>query len=299
MRTIGLMLSGLLLLGNVANLAEPSPFDYDKKVPFSATAEPYKEGEGFKALKIKFMGQRELVPAILFLPTGLKSKPPVILLLHGMGGNKSQMDMFAALAVQNGYATFALDAPLHGERSKAGRLIIESDLKKTRDNWVEAIVDYRRAIDYLESRSDIDSKRILLLGVSMGGMMGSVITGADKRVKAATLIIAGGDYEKLASKSIHPIIPLLRRSMETAGKEKTQEYLNEIDGVNWIGKVTPRPLLFVNGLTDPIMPKACAEALIVAAKQPKTIIWDPVGHTIAPTTIPKIIEWLKNNTPGK
>lgn len=299
MRVFVAVLVGFILSVWVGALESKSVFDYDKSAPFSATFEPYKDGEGFRAQKVKFMGQKEMVPALLYLPTKSVGKPPVILLLHGMGGNKSQMEMFAVLAVQNGYASFALDAPLHGERSKLGKLIIDSDLQRTRDNWVEAIVDYRRAMDYLESRKDVDTKRILLLGVSMGGMMGGVISGVDKRIDATALIIAGGDYEKLATESKHPIIPLLRRSIEVAGKVKTESFLKEIDGINWVGKITPRPVLFVNGLSDPIMPKACAQALIVATKQPKTIIWDPVGHTILPATIPKIMNWLKQNTPGK
>ncbi len=296
MRSISLIGPVVLLACAVCGGVKSDPFKYDRSSK-PAVIEPLKESDTIQSFKVKFQGYKEVVPGILTLPKSAKGRPPVLLLLHGMGGNKSQMDSFALLGAQLGYASFALDAPLHGERSKPGKLIIDADLQKTHDNWVEAIIDYRIAIDFLETRKDIDAKRIVLVGISMGGMMGSVIAGAEKRVDAAALIIAGGDYMKLASESKHPIIPLLKRSIDVAGKEKTESMLRDVDGIYWAEKITPRPVLFVNGLDDPIMPKACAQALIVATKQPKTIIWDPVGHTIAPGTIPKIMDWIKANTP--
>ena len=47
----------------------------------------------------------------------------------------------------------------------------------------QTVVDYRRAVDYLETRDDIDTSRIGLLGYSMGGHMTFILAASDPRIK--------------------------------------------------------------------------------------------------------------------
>lgn len=51
--------------------------------------------------------------------------------------------------------------------------------------------DFGRAIDYLETRSDIDRNRLAYYGVSAGGDIGVILTALDSRVKASILQGAG------------------------------------------------------------------------------------------------------------
>ena len=197
-----------------------------------------------------------------------------------------------------GYATIALDAPRHGKRAVENGTIIIGDLKTTRDLWVEAVVDYRYALDYLAAREDIDMERVVLLGASMGGILGILLTAADERIDAAAILIAGGDLTRLAAESEHPMVLELQEAIEKEGRTEASRILSDIDPVNWAGKISPRPILFVNGLEDDIIPKSCAEALIRAAKEPKQAVWDDVGHTVSPETLLIIYEWLRENTPA-
>jgi len=50
---------------------------------------------------------------------------------------------------------------------------------------VESVIDYRRAIDYLETRPEIDMDRIGLIGYSLGGIMTYALTAAEPRIKVA------------------------------------------------------------------------------------------------------------------
>jgi dienelactone hydrolase len=60
-----------------------------------------------------------------------------------------------------------------------------------RDRVIRQVQDYRRAIDYLETRDDVDLERLAYVGLSAGGEYGAVYLALDPRVRAAVLIAAG------------------------------------------------------------------------------------------------------------
>ena len=60
-----------------------------------------------------------------------------------------------------------------------------------RDTIVAWSRDFGRAIDYLETRPDIDASRVGFLGVSMGSAYGVILTSLEKRVKAVVLLDGG------------------------------------------------------------------------------------------------------------
>jgi dienelactone hydrolase len=51
--------------------------------------------------------------------------------------------------------------------------------------------DFKRSIDYLETRQDIDSKRLAYVGFSWGGMNGAIIPAVEDRLKVSILYLAG------------------------------------------------------------------------------------------------------------
>jgi len=55
----------------------------------------------------------------------------------------------------------------------------------------QIVQDFRRTIDYLETRDDIDSEKIAYYGMSWGGMMGGIIPAVEERVKTAILLGGG------------------------------------------------------------------------------------------------------------
>ncbi|HLQ23256.1 MAG TPA: SUMF1/EgtB/PvdO family nonheme iron enzyme, partial [Gemmatimonadales bacterium] len=56
--------------------------------------------------------------------------------------------------------------------------------------------DLRRSIDYLETRPDIDTKRIAYYGLSWGGMLGGVMPAIEPRLKAVVLLVAGLENQR-------------------------------------------------------------------------------------------------------
>jgi dienelactone hydrolase len=59
------------------------------------------------------------------------------------------------------------------------------------DYRVRIVREYRRTLDYLESRSDIDSNRLAYYGMSWGGAYANLILAVEERFKGAILEVGG------------------------------------------------------------------------------------------------------------
>jgi dienelactone hydrolase len=70
-------------------------------------------------------------------------------------------------------------------------LHVGDDTHRYVEYLVQVVKDFRRSIDYLESREDIDTKRLAFMGISWGGRVGVVITAVEDRLAASVLAIGG------------------------------------------------------------------------------------------------------------
>jgi len=150
------------------------------------------------------------VPAYLLLPKGRTGKIPGIVCLHGHGPGKNtiigyddtgmprkeiggyQAD-FAIQAVRRGYAALAIEQLAFGERNSAdpkcqgchvptmNALMLGLSMINLR------VWDARRALDYLQTRPEVDPKRIGVMGISGGGTTTLFSAAIEKRFKAAVV----------------------------------------------------------------------------------------------------------------
>jgi dipeptidyl aminopeptidase/acylaminoacyl peptidase len=60
-----------------------------------------------------------------------------------------------------------------------------------RDHTIAWSRDIGRAIDYLETRDDIDTERLAYIGLSWGGALGPIMVAIEQRFKTA-IILSGG-----------------------------------------------------------------------------------------------------------
>lgn len=268
---------------------------YDRELPLNAKVVQVKDDQGSRIEKITFGSTHgEVVPALLTIPAG-KAKPPFpcVLILHGYHGSKDEALPGGFLLAATGRASLAIDAQYHGERVKPGVDVYSSLLYRNRDALIQTVVDARRAIDYLETRPDIDSRRIGLVGASMGGILGAVLAGVEPRIKVPVLLVAGADWGLLAEKSQISAGKQLREGHPNLSFDQVARILAPVDPLNFADKISPRPLLMLNGKHDDIVPVESNQLLYDRAKQPKQIIWFESGHLLPMLeAIPRIVEWL-------
>jgi tRNA A-37 threonylcarbamoyl transferase component Bud32/dienelactone hydrolase len=60
-----------------------------------------------------------------------------------------------------------------------------------RDVTIQSAKDLRRAVDYLETRPDIDAQKLAYLGLSSGAALGPIMTAVERRFKASILLGGG------------------------------------------------------------------------------------------------------------
>lgn len=264
-------------------------YDYDSTAPLDAESGEIATVGAMTVEQVSFRGDGgERVPALLIRPVGVE-RPPCALVLHGLGGDKGQARAIAALLVPHGIAVLAIDAVLHGDRREPGVELWDAGpaLGERDGPLMRTVVDNRRAIDYIVRRDDLDGDRIVLVGLSMGAILGSIVAATDERVDAAALVVGGGSWERILRDSEHTMAARFREAGVIDG-----EMLAAVDPVNFVGHISPRSVLIINGTEDRIIPRSAAEALHEAAREPVRVVWFEGDHVgITPAVIFEFVGW--------
>jgi dienelactone hydrolase/predicted Ser/Thr protein kinase len=69
---------------------------------------------------------------------------------------------------------------------------------------IQLVKDFERCVDYLETRPDIDSRKLAYYGMSWGGMYGAIIPAVEERL-AASVVCAGGFNQRTLRPESDPI----------------------------------------------------------------------------------------------
>jgi dipeptidyl aminopeptidase/acylaminoacyl peptidase len=141
-------------------------------------------------------------------------------------------------------------------------------------------VPVKAVIDYIETRKDIDSTRIGMWGVSLGGYYAPRATAFEKRIKAC--IALGGPFDFGAA--VDKLPDLTRETFRIRSHCKTVDEAREnaktLTLVGIAEKITV-PTFIVNGRQDRVVPAADAERLAREVKGPVTLMMIEDGNHIA------------------
>jgi len=273
-------------------------FDYDSKMPLNAEIKIDKERSDLTKYHLTFDSvDGERIPALLYIPAKKQGPLPCVIFQHGYGMDKSFADFATGFFIKKGYAIIAIDFEYHGERKEAGKDIFSTDAQSDFKALRQSIIDLRRVVDYLESDSRIDTAKIGYIGFSMGSLLGVSFVGVDSRVKTAVFVVGGGDWKTIIDKSTLEIFENIRNYTKEHG-QTTADFaavLDPVDPIHYVGLIAPRPILFINGAQDVIVPNEATNELFAAAKEPKEIKWYPEsGHVVDPGKVAKdSLKWFK------
>lgn len=159
--------------------------------------------DGYRVEKVLFESQpKHYVSALLFLPDAGRHNPPYpgVLIPCGHSANGKAHDTYqtmGALLALNGMAALVFDPIDQGERSqmlselpklagtRAHTMLGVGSILLGRNTARFEIWDGMRGIDYLQSRPEVDAKRIGCTGNSGGGTQTSYLMSLDDRIVAA------------------------------------------------------------------------------------------------------------------
>jgi dienelactone hydrolase len=297
--TLGTALVGAFLTVGAAE-SEPYPriseeafkarlpfFGYDKAIPLESRVVQQWDNE--KTLRSKFVfrsAQGFLVPGFIEWPKAVK-KPPLVLLLHGWSGSKQNWyeddnyingGLMRKALLEAGYAVLALDAATHGERSHEIDYQhvnpFEDAKAPARRNYftyaeisVQTTKDYRRALDFIEERGEVDTNRVGMIGYSMGGMDCFYMLAVEPRIKVAVACVP----------------PLLSIGYGPASP------------IDYSWGIRKTPFLMLMGKQDSMGDPAKVEASYHKyIEGPDTrLIWYDQGHKLTAIYIPDALAWIK------
>ncbi len=229
--------------------------DFPEKQALNAKILKSTQEKGFRIEKILFESlPKRYVTANLYLPDGNGPFPASLELCgHGINGKLGSAE--AILMSLNGIAVLVVDPIGQGERVQ---FLDENGKPSTRGATTEHTLlnvgcnlvgsslaayeywDNHRALDYLETRSDIDKNRLAAYGSSGGGTQTAYLIGMEDRLKVACICSYFSQRERL---------------LELSGPSDGCQHIPgegsaHIEIADWVTMFAPKPVLIMSGLYD-------------------------------------------------
>ena len=204
------------------------------------------------------------MPALLRRPAGV-TRPPVVVMSPGLDSVKEELQTTADYFLRRGMATLAIDGPGQGETE------FKRDIEPAYEKPAGA------AIDWLESREDVDASRLGFYGVSLGGYYAVRVAAHEPRVKA-TIELAGtyslaDNWENRSSLSRAAFQKRSGARDDAEAKERGRA----ID-MSGLGPRIKAPILIMHGKRDPIAPFAGAEKLAAETPAGEFAVFEDGNH---------------------
>lgn len=193
---------------------------------------------------------------------------PTIILLHGWSRNVDRAMSYIKKLHPAGYNLLAFDSRCHGK----------SDDDKF-SSMVKFMEDIRAAIDYSEKLPNVDTNRIGVLGLSIGGAASVYAASLDSRIKSVVTIgafshpkMVMGDEFKKRKIPYFPFVWFIFKYMELRIGAK----FNDIAPINNIAK-SDASIFLIHGVDDTTVPIVQADELFQAGNPDKVKLWKVEG----------------------
>ena len=225
------------------------------------------------------------VHARLYRPQEIRPNQPSAIMLHGgapRGKDGPNITLNAQFLARAGWNVLAIDLMYFGDRrTDLLTTFTEQEKHERLYNqpssylaWVtQTVKDVGRSFDLLVREQKVDPKRVVLIGFSRGAIVGTIAAAVDQRFRSVALLY-GAHFDALE-----------------------REHLPAACNANYISRISPRPLLAINGLHDmDHIKETSVEPLLKLAKPPREIVWADTGHQSAlnDDLRARMLQWLQN-----
>jgi dienelactone hydrolase len=222
----------------------------------------------------------EKLPLYVFLPKG--GRPPYQAVIYFPGSSSvyqpsskdldqyTEFERFLSFVVKNGRAAVYPIYKGTFERGDSSLASIHTGAptRQYTQYLIQLVKDYRRSVDYLETRPDIDNRKLAFLGVSWGGRLAPIILSVEERLKAGVVVVGG---------------------MRGSGRPETQE-------INYVTRVKT-PTLMLNGKYDMTFPyeasvKPMFDLLGTPPAHKRQVVYDTDHFVPRNEVIKETLAWL-------
>ena len=236
----------------------------------------------------------------IYLPDEVGSYPAVCV-CHGIP--HSSPDLSSDISAR-GY-------PLLAERvCREGLAVLLFNFRGTGDSegnfdilgWTR---DLGAALNYLWTLPGVNRSRLSLLGFSGGAAVSVYVAAQDRRVSSVAACACPAEFASFLTEPEEPrsvidhfrSIGIIRDKGFPSSTEEWLDNFRLVSPVNYVARISPRPLLLVHGSQDETVNVSHAHKLYAQAGEPKQIaIIDGVGHRLRQDerAMTIVIAWLQS-----
>ena len=199
-------------------------------------------------VEIPFEGKKALPGLFVHARNTRKAKPPVVVSFDGFDVSKEiQYLLGAEDLARRGMSVLAVDAPGNGEAIRFRELYLRHDHEAAG----------AAALDYLETRKDVNAKRAGVMAISLGGYYAPRNASMERRFKACVAWGAIWDYQKVWRERI---AAAYKAALSVPGhhlnwifdSESTEDSLEKLEGFKLDGVVQKMrcPFFLIHGEGD-------------------------------------------------
>ncbi|MEH6591860.1 MAG: dienelactone hydrolase family protein [Halioglobus sp.] len=272
------------------------PFEYTAEVPQALPIPQSRQGlEGYEVSRIGFPssevnGQPDnRVTARYLRSTSEPARAKPLLIVLPIWATHT----FPPTVISNGYALHSQgqanvlwmdgDEPLFDWFKLAAvddEAELEQEVNATVERFRAVAVDARRLIDWAETRPEIDSSRIALIGFSMGAIVAANIAGNEPRVSTTVLVMGAANPGKIMAECGMVVAYMRNRVKKKLGwsQQQFEQYFSDKlrDGnpARWQGRYRSDSTLIVEAGRDDCMPLDTRRALRTATGEPERLVLD-------------------------
>jgi dienelactone hydrolase len=225
--------------------------------------------------------ENNIVPAEYFRPLRPGQRPAAVV-LHILGADFALSRYMAARLADHGVAALFIRLPYYGERRPAGdsghsREFLSQNIERTVLAMRQGSCDVRRAASWLASRPEVDPARIGVTGISLGGIVSSVVVAVDPAISRGAFIMAGGDVARIIWQM--PEAGPFRTKWERSGRTLADLKIltDPFDPLTYADRLKAKQILMFGAKVDEVVPPDCTIALWERAGEPP-IHWYDCGH---------------------
>ena len=183
---------------------------------------------------------------------------------------------FAEFLAQRGFAALIV-------RRKQLRLLPDEGFEQIEEYLRTSVIRLRLALDWAQTRKEIDPERIGTLGLSLGGVLNAVLAGLDNRPKAHVIALAGGNLADVICYTHDRQIKRYRQQFMKRNHltlEELRWHLRQViktDPMYFAHYVGPKNVLFFIAWFDRIIGRKYSRKLAKALGNPERYYF-PLGH---------------------
>lgn len=220
--------------------------------------------------------------------TGAKESNTIVVLGHGVTGNKDRPFVVALAEALAKSGLHVLRFSFSGNGASGGRFVDSTISKEVED--LGAVID------------NISNYRVGYIGHSMGGAVGVLRAARDPRIKFLVSLAGMVNTKEFAEREFGMVKPGEGFMWDDTGCPLSQAYMDDLRKINSVAGEAPKvkaPWLLVHGAEDDVVPIGDSREIFARANQPKELFEiSNCNHVFAGAGLQPMIDKVKSWTAG-